>query len=109
MPWSLRCEGYKNYALGQHGLPLALPPIPRLVSVPASHLVKRTKKAPLLYIVSLFLLFLLVVVVVIVVVVGLVARLPHRCSPSTPVVLSLVLAQINSHSLLITAYNLSYY
>lgn len=26
VPWSLRCEGYKNYALDQHGLPLALPP-----------------------------------------------------------------------------------
>ena len=31
----LVCEGYKNYALSQHGLPLALPPSPRLVSAQA--------------------------------------------------------------------------
>lgn len=86
------CEGYKNYALGNTAS-LSPSPIPRLVSARGSgrkgnSLVHRQ--------------FFIVVVIVV--------RLPRRCSLSTQSFSrSLVLAQINSHSLLITAYNLPYY
>ena len=68
-------RGTRTYAR-RHGLPLALPPIPRLVSVPASHLVKRTKR----HFSCISSVNRLVVV----------ARFPHRCLTVQPALLKLV-------------------
>jgi hypothetical protein len=75
-----------------------------LSDLPVSHLVKWTKRHPSCTSSVNSLLLVLVAVLVVAV-----ARLPRRCLTLDPVVLSLVLAQISSHSLLITIYNLPYY